>query len=150
MTPLEQRKTNDNILITSNGRLGNTDKRESSSNRKVYCYYCRKEGHYSSQCPVKSNEKQLAVNMVTAEVTNFQQVTTRSKGKEAEWETQESIRKQATEWIKEANERNVAEKQEQNARSEEPKKSTDYDPTWQAVQECQCYPYRCTRRLGVM
>ena len=47
--------------------------------------------------------------MVIAEVTDVQQVTTRSKGKVAEWETQEEIRKRATEWIIKANEHNVAE-----------------------------------------
>ena len=47
--------------------------------------------------------------MVTTEVTKIQQVTTRSKGNVAEWETQETIRKQATEWIHKANKRNVAE-----------------------------------------
>ena len=35
-----------------------------------------------------------------AEVTDVQQVTTRSKGKVVEWEAQEAIRKQASEWIK--------------------------------------------------
>ena len=65
----------------------------------MYCYYCQLEGHYSSQCSVKTNEKQLVVNMVTTEVANIQQVTTRSKGKTSEWEAQEAIRKQATEWI---------------------------------------------------
>ena len=44
--------------------------------------------------------------MVTAEV---QQVITRSKGKAAEWEAQEAIRKQAAQWIKEANEQCAAE-----------------------------------------
>ena len=53
--------------------------------------------------------------MVIAEVTDIQQVTTRSKGKAAEWETQEAIQKQAIEWIKKANERNVAEIEDQNA-----------------------------------
>ena len=42
--------------------------------------------------------------MVIAEVTDVQQVPTRSKGKVAECETQEAIRKQATEWIRKANE----------------------------------------------
>ena len=64
--------------MTSGTQLSNTEKRESSNNRKVYCYYCRKEGHYSSQCLVKTNEKQPAVNMVTAEVTDGQHVTMRS------------------------------------------------------------------------
>ena len=53
--------------------------------------------------------------MVIAEVTDVQQVTTRSKGKEAEWETQDVIRKKATEWIRKTNERNVAEIEDQNA-----------------------------------
>ena len=38
--------------------------------------------------------------MVIAEVTDVKQVTTWLKGKVAEWETQEAIRKQATKWIK--------------------------------------------------
>ena len=88
---------------------GNENKGESSGNYKVYCYKCRKDEHYSNQCPVKANEKQPVVNMVIAEVTDVQQVTTRSKGKVEEWETQEEIRKKATEWIKKANGHNVAE-----------------------------------------
>ena len=51
--------------------------------------------------------------MVTAELTNVQQVTTRSKGKVDELETHKAIKKQATEWIQKANERNVAEVKEQ-------------------------------------
>ena len=42
--------------------------------------------------------------MVTAEVTDVQQVMTRSKGKADEWEAQEAIRKQAAQWIQKANE----------------------------------------------
>ena len=49
------------------------------------------EGHYNNQCPVKSNEKRPAVNMVVAEVADIQQVTTRAKGKMTEWEAQEAI-----------------------------------------------------------
>ena len=75
--------------------------------------------------------------MVIAQVTNVQQVTTQSKGKAAEWETQEAVRKQATKWIRKANECNEAEIKEQNAQPEEPVKHTEDDPTWQAVQECQ-------------
>ena len=45
--------------------------------------------------------------MVVTEVADIHQVTTRSKGKMAEWEAQEAIRKQATEWIEKANERNI-------------------------------------------
>ena len=41
----------------------------------MYCYYCRKDGHYSNQCPVKANDKQPAVNMVIVDVTDVQQVT---------------------------------------------------------------------------
>ena len=57
--------------------------------------------------------------MVDAEVADLQQVTTRSKGKATEWETQEAIRKQATEWVKKANERNVAELEQQKENAEE-------------------------------
>ena len=74
--------------------------------------------------------------MVIAEVTDVQQVTTRSKGKVAEWETQEAIQKQATDWIRKANERNVAEIEDQNAQLEEAVKHTEDDPTWQALQDC--------------
>ena len=62
------------------------DKGESSGTRKLYCYYCRQEGHYSSQYPTKVKDKQPTMNMVIAEVTDVQQVTTRSKGKITEWE----------------------------------------------------------------
>ena len=85
---------------------------------------------------MKANKKQPAVNMVIAEVTDVQQVTTRSKRKVAEWETQEAIRKQSTEWIRKANERNVAEIEDQNAQSVETVNQTEDDPTWQALQEC--------------
>ena len=44
------------------------------------------------------------MNMVTIEV---QQVTTRSKTKESEWETQEAIRKAAKELVEKANKKNV-------------------------------------------
>ena len=47
--------------------------------------------------------------MVIAEVTDVQQVMTRSKGKATEWEAQEVIMKQPAQWIKKANEQNVAE-----------------------------------------
>ena len=123
------------VISTSKNR--NENKGESSNNHKVYCYYCQKEGHYKNQCPVKTNEKQPAVNMVIAEVTNVQQVTTWSKGKVAGWETQEAIRKQATEWIKKANEHNVAEVEDQNVQQEEAVKHTEDNPTCQALQECQ-------------
>ena len=52
--------------------------------------------------------------MMIAEVTfEVQQVTTRSKGKTAEWETQEAIREQATEWVHQANQRKMDELKEQ-------------------------------------
>ena len=71
------------------------------------------------------------MNMVVEEVADIQKVTTRSKGKATEWETQEAIRKQVTEWVKKANERNAAELEQQKANAEE---LTDIDqpqnPTW--------------------
>ena len=62
--------------------------------------------------------------MVVAEMADIQQVTTRSKGKMAKWEAQEAIRKQATEWINKANERNVTEMKEQKNALEEPTETT--------------------------
>ena len=56
------------------------------------CYICRKDDHYANQCPPKG--KGLTVNMVILEI---QQVTTRSKSKQSEWEIQEAVRKAATE-----------------------------------------------------
>ena len=50
--------------------------------------------------------------------------------------TQEAIRKQATEWIKKANEHNVKEIEDKNAQPEEAVKHTEDNPTWQALQEC--------------
>ena len=65
---------------------------------------------------MKSYDKRPTINMVVLEVADLQQVTTRSKGKAKEWETQETIRKQATEWVKKANEQNVPdlERQKEN------------------------------------
>ena len=37
-------------------------------------------------------------------VLEIQQVTTRSKGKQSEWEVQEAVRKGAKEWVEEATE----------------------------------------------
>ena len=51
--------------------------------------------------------------MVVVDIADIQQVTTRSKGKTMEWEIQEAIRKQAIEWVKKANERNVAKLEQQ-------------------------------------
>ena len=75
--------------------------------------------------------------MVTAEVTDVQQVTTRSKGKTAEWEAQEAIRKQAAQWVEKANEQNAAENRNQNAPREEEITQPVENPTWQALQDCQ-------------
>ena len=49
--------------------------------------------------------KAPTVNMVVPEI---QQVTTRSKGKQSEWEVQEVVWKEAKEWVEEANNNNVA------------------------------------------
>ena len=72
-----------------------------------------------------------------AEVTDVQQVTTRSKGKAAECTAQEAIRKQASEWIKKANEQNMAEITNQNTQLEEVAPQPEDNPTWQALQDCQ-------------
>ena len=43
--------------------------------------------------------------MVALEI---QQVTTRNKGKQSEWEVQDVVRKAAKEWVEEANKNNVS------------------------------------------
>ena len=75
--------------------------------------------------------------MVTAEVTDVQQVMTRSKGKAVEWEAQEAIMKQATQWIKKGNEQNVVEIRDQNTPREEEITEPVENPMWQALQDCQ-------------
>ena len=62
---------------------------------------------------------------------------TRSKGKATEWEAQEAIRKQAAQWIKKANEQNVAEIRDQHTPKEEEITEPVENPTWQALQDCQ-------------
>ena len=67
--------------------------------------------------------------MVMAEVTYVQQVTTWSEGKTAEWEAQEAIRKQASEWIKKSNEQNMVEITNQNTQLEEIAPQPEDNPT---------------------
>ena len=56
----------------------------------------------------------------------------------AEWEAQEVIWKQTTEWVQKANEHNVNEMKEQRNAVEEPTENPQpKNPTWQALQECQ-------------
>ena len=66
--------------------------------------------------------------MVIVDVANIQQVTTRSKGKMAEWEAQEAICKQARKWIEEANEQNIAEEREQMKLPKETIEATNENP----------------------
>ena len=47
-------------------------------------------------------------------VPEIQQVTTRSKGKQSEWEVQEAICKPTKEWVKEANSNNVMRMMQEN------------------------------------
>ena len=85
------------------------------------CYICRKDGHYANQCPTKDKGKAPTVNMVAYAI---QQVTTRSKTKQSEWEVQEAVQKAAKEWVEEANRNNVAhmiqEMEEQNGQKSVP------------------------------
>ena len=54
-----------------------------------------------------------------------------------EWEAQEAIRKHGIEWIEKANKRNVTEVREQMKLSEETKETTNENPKWQTLQDCQ-------------
>ena len=75
--------------------------------------------------------------MVIAEVTDVQQVTTRSKGKTTQWETQRTIRQQTTKGTQKADERNLAEVRELIKPPRGLIETIDEDLTWQALQECQ-------------
>ena len=69
------------------------------------CYMCRQDGHYAYQCPTKDKGRAPMVYMVSPEI---QQVTTRSKTKQSEWEVQEAVRKAVKEWLEEANKNNAS------------------------------------------
>ena len=56
-----------------------------------------------NQCPTKDKGKAPPFNMVT---TKIQQVTSRSKTKQSEWEIQEAMCKTAKEWVEESNNNN--------------------------------------------
>ena len=75
--------------------------------------------------------------MMIVEVVAVEEVTTRSKGKTIEWETEEAIYKQATEWIQEDNQQNIEEMQEHAKQLEETTEITNDDPSWYAMQQCQ-------------
>ena len=77
---------------------------ETSASSIPNCYECREDDHYVNQCPTKEKGKAPTVNMVMLEI---QQMTTRSKGKQSEWEVQEEIRKTGKESLEEANQNNV-------------------------------------------
>ena len=53
--------------------------------------------------------KEPTVNMVTAKVAGVHQVTTPSKGKAAEWEAQEAVRKTTQQWVEKVNQQNAEE-----------------------------------------
>ena len=90
-----------------------TKKGEASGLTEPICYICRKDGHYANQCPTKDKGKVLVViNLVTIEV---QQVTTRSKTKQLEWDIQEEVLKVAKERVEEANDNNVARMMQESA-----------------------------------
>ena len=76
------------------------EKGEASGPKVQNCYTCEEDGHYANQCPMKDKGKMPTVNMVTTEV---QQVTTRSKAKQSEWDLQEEVRKAAKEWVNKGN-----------------------------------------------
>ena len=67
-------------------------KGEAISSTVPNCYICRKDGHYANQFPTKDKGKAPTVNMVSPAI---QQVTTRSKTKQSEWEVQEAVWKVA-------------------------------------------------------
>ena len=116
-------------------------KGEASGSTISNCYICRKDWHYANQCPTKDKGKAPTVNMVSPAI---QQVTTRSKTKQSEWEVQEDVRKAAKEWVEQANKNNVArmmqEMEEQNAQKSVPQldlpTESEIDEAWQTLADC--------------
>ena len=107
-------------------------KGEASGSTIPNYYICPKDGHYANQCPTKDKGKAPTVNMVSPTI---QQVTTRSKTKQSEWEVQEAIRKAVKEWVEEANKNNasrmIQEMEEQNVQKSVPQinPTTEVDET---------------------
>ena len=71
----------------------------------VICFNCNQPSHSANQCSHNTKGKAPIVNMITVDV---QQVTTRSKtSHSSQWDIQDSIRQQATEWVEAANNHNI-------------------------------------------
>ena len=80
-----------------------------------------------------------AVNMVMPEI---QQVTTRSKSKQSEWEIQEAVQKAAKEWVEEANKNNVSPMLQDNEINQNIELSIavavpEQEETWKILADCQ-------------
>ena len=76
-----------------------------STSALVTCFNCNQPVHSANQCSNDTRGKAPAINMITMDV---QQVTTRSKTTQSsQWDTQDSICRQATEWVEAANNRNI-------------------------------------------
>ena len=77
--------------------------------------------------------------MITPKI---QQVTTRSKSKQSEWEIQEVVRKAFKEWVEEANKNNVSrmlQDNEINQTNELPRAMAvpEQEETWKTLADCQ-------------
>ena len=110
---------------------------EGSGTFVLTCFICHQTGHYDNQCPAKGNGP--VVNIVIPEI---QQVTTRSKSKQSEWEIQEAIRKAAKEWVKETNQSNVNQMMHDNKINQNTKLPgaitvPEQEETWKILADCQ-------------
>jgi hypothetical protein len=75
-------------------------------------------------------------------IPEIQQVTTRSKSKQSEWEIQEAVRKAAKEWVEEANQNNENRMMQdsridQNTDLPELTTVTNQEETWKILADCQ-------------
>ena len=84
----------------------------------VTCFDRNQPLHSANQCPNKIRGKAPTINMITIDV---QQVTTLSKtAQPSQWDIQDSIWQQATEWVEAANNHNIERMKSSNATFPQP------------------------------
>ena len=92
---------------------------------------CEHPGHYATRCPLRKG-KGLAVNAISVEV---QQDTTRQQEKNADWTTQDELRKTTQAWVEKANAPNMERMRQESVQHLGPFEEDpgSPDPVWKAL-----------------